>query len=342
MSTASRHVVTFTAPHSVEVRDEPLPDPSADEVLVETIVSGISPGTERLVYRGEAPQNMTADSALASLGGDLSFPLRYGYCNVGRVVKVGANLDRAWSGQRVFAFQPHVSAFVSTPDALVPLPDDISDDAAVFLPNVETAVTLVMDGRPVLGENVVVFGQGVVGLLTTRLLGRHPVRVWTVEPSDDRRAQSKQLGIEQSVSPSDLETLRHALRSDDAADGADLVYELSGRPSVLDDALSVAGFDTRIVVGSWYGTKRAPIDLGRRFHRGRISITSSQVSTLAPRYRGRWTKSRRMRTALDLLSTFNEPIVPVRRYAVGDAPDAYRDLDAVSDDLAQPVLEYDT
>ena len=342
MPSETRHVVTFSGPHSVDVHEEPVPDPGADEVLVTATVSGISPGTERLVYRGEAPDGMAADASLSSLGGDLSFPLRYGYCNVGRVASVGQNVDPSWVGRRVFAFQPHVSAYTTTPDALIPLPESVTDDEAVFIPNVETAVNLVMDGRPVLGERVVVFGQGVVGLLTTALLDRHAVGLSTVEPSPDRRARSEALGAARSVPPSDLEALHDSMTFDgDRPDGADLVYELTGRPSVLDDAIACAGFDARIVVGSWYGTKRAPIDLGSRFHRARITITSSQVSTIAPRYRGRWTKARRMNTVLHVLSTIDGPIVPVRRYSIHDAPTAYQDLDSEGDTLVQPVFQYD-
>lgn len=339
-----RRAVTFTAPRTVEVVDEPLSSPSRGEVLVETHLSGISPGTERLVYQGRAPSDMEADSSLSSLGGSLDFPLKYGYCAVGRVTDLGPEVNDKWLGQRVFAFQPHVSAFVSSPDALLALPDEVSDQEAVFLPNLETAVNLVMDGKPMIGETAVIFGQGVVGLLTTALLARHPVRVYTVDPNPERQDHSLAMGATETFASTDSENFRASVapagdRSGSAfAEGADLVYELSGRPSVLNDALNSAGFDTRIVIGSWYGTKRAPIQLGDRFHRSRIDLISSQVSTIAPEHRGRWTKDRRMQTVLRLLPNVSIASLPTSTFSLDDAEDAYRRLDEQAESMLQPVF----
>jgi len=345
MSDRRRKAVTFTAPRTVEVVDEPLRSPGRGEVLVDTHLSGISPGTERLVYQGRAPSDMEADSSLSALGGRLDFPLQYGYCAVGRVADLGPEVDADWLGQRVFAFQPHVSAFVTGPDALLALPDAVSDRAAVFLPNLETAVNLVMDGRPMIGETVVVFGQGVVGLLTTALLARHPVDVYTVDPNPDRRELSLALGATEAFASSDGD-LPDALssannrRNDASGRGADLVYELSGRPTVLNDALRSAGFDTRIVVGSWYGTKRAPIQLGDRFHRSRIDLISSQVSTIAPELRGRWTKERRMNTVVQLLPHLPIAQLPTRSFPLSHAGDAYDRLVDQDEPMLQPVFVY--
>ena len=243
-----RNVVTFTAPRTVAVRTEPDPQPNAHQVRVRTTVSGISPGTERLVLRGNAPAQLAADAAINALDRDLSFPLTYGYCAVGRVDAVGADVDPAWQDRRVFAFQPHASAFVAAPDDLIPLPDAVSDDDAVFLPNLETAVTLAMDARPLLGETVVVLGQGIVGLLVTALLSQFPLKaLYTADLNPVRRDRSEAWGATASVDPTtETDVLHDALgiasgdapEAADRYEGADVVLELTGAPDALNDAIA--------------------------------------------------------------------------------------------------------
>ena len=350
MSSTLRRVLRFVEPGRVSVDTESLEPPDAGEVRVETVLSAVSPGTETLVYRGEAPSGLPADAALESLSGGLDFPLLYGYATVGRVTEVGDAVSAEWAGRRVFAFQPHVSHFTTAPETLIPLPDDVAWTDGVLIPNTETAVNLLMDGAPVLGERVVVFGQGVVGLLTTTLLSTYPIGdLYTVEPVPGRRERSEVLGAQRSFSPESREALFDALQLTDPEpravegsryEGADLVYELSGRPETLNHALDVVGFDGRIVLGSWYGTRRAPIDLGGRFHRSRVSIVSSQVSTVAPAYRGRWTKSRRMQTVLGLLPDLEPRTLVGDPVSIEDAPDVYDRLDRGAGPL-QPVFHYD-
>ena len=345
-----RHVVTFTAPRTVTVRTEPVPTPDAHQVRVQTSVSGISPGTERLVLSGQAPDHLQADAALDALDGGLSFPLTYGYCAVGRVKAVGDAVDAAWHGRRVFAFQPHASSFVATPDALIPLPDDVPDDDAVFLPNLETAVTLVMDARPLLGETMVVIGQGVVGLLVTALLAEFPLQaLYTTDPNPVRRGWSEEVGATASFDPtSERDALFDALgitqgdapEAAERYEGADGVLELTGVPEALNDAVACAGFGSRIVVGSWYGQKQAPIDLGSRFHRARMEIVSSQVSTIAPHLRGRWSTDRRLQTVRDVLPGLAPHRLITDRVPVTNAPALYQRLLDPPDTMLQPVLTY--
>src|SRR3972149_5234729 len=161
-----RKTLYFTAPHHIELCEELLPVPASDQVLVETILSAISPGTEMLVYRGQFP-NMAVDASIESLGGEFHYPLAYGYAVVGRVTETGKQVDRSWLGRLVFSFQPHTSHFIATPHSLFPIPHSLSPETAAFLPNTETAVNLVQDAVPILGERVLVFGQGIIGLLTS-------------------------------------------------------------------------------------------------------------------------------------------------------------------------------
>lgn len=346
MSQGTRRTVTFQAPRTVEVVEDPIPAPGPNEVRVRTSMSGVSPGTERLVYRGEMSSMLQADEGIDALSGNLEFPLTYGYSAVGRVEACGTNVRNRWAGQRVFAFQPHTSHFVTSPENLVMLPEETTLEDGVMIPNLETSVNLVMDGRPMIGERVVLFGQGVVGLLTTALVTRHPVTCYTVEPNADRRATSKEWGADQSFHPTeDREALRTILNvtanaSQGDSEGADLVYELTGNPSALNDAISITGFDGRIVVGSWYGTKETSLQLGGRFHRSRIQLKSSQVSTVDPDYQGRWTKDRRIAVVLDLLSALHPGSLVSDSFSVTDAPSVYNKLDKEKSKILQPVFRY--
>lgn len=323
--------VIFAAPRHIEIREEPHAAPGPGQVRVAAEVSAISAGTELLVYRGQAPSGMQADSTLSALAGDLAFPLKFGYSLVGRVVETGPEVSPDWRGQRVFAFHPHESMFVAGTDDLTLVPDDIDAEAAIFLPNVETAVNLLHDGRPLVGERVGVFGQGIVGLLTTALLQRLPLEeLVTVDPVALRRTASLRAGAHRSVAP---ETPPRDL---------DLVYEVSGHPATLDQALAATGFCGRVVVGSWYGTRRAEMDLGGAFHRSRIHIMSSQVSTVDPSLSGRWTKKRRLDVALALLRQIGPQSFITHRFPVQHAARAYALLDERPQEAIQAVLTYGT
>ncbi|ELZ91285.1 putative zinc-binding dehydrogenase [Haloferax mucosum ATCC BAA-1512] len=324
--------VYFVAPERIDVRDRDVPTPGPDEVRVRTQTSAVSSGTERLVYRGEAPTDLPADESIAALEGDLSFPLRYGYAAVGTVEAVGDDVSSSLLGRRVFSFNPHESHFLASPGELIQIPDDVSDEQAALLPTMETALNFVMDGRPLIGEHVVVFGQGVVGLVTTALLSQFPLGSLTaVDCIPERRELALRLGADAVSHPSSL---------DAPADGADLTFELSGDPSALDDALAVTRYDGRVIVGSWYGTKSATLDLGGRFHRSRIRVESSQVSTIDPELRGRWDTERRFSLAWTHLRDHSFDSLITHRIDVEDAARAYRLLEDDPDDAVQILFTY--
>ncbi|NBC16317.1 MAG: zinc-binding dehydrogenase, partial [Bacteroidetes bacterium] len=309
--------VWFTAPRTVEVKKQPVPQPSADEVLVRSSLSGISAGTEGLIYRGEAPSSAAADATIEALSGTLSYPLRYGYCSVGQIVDTGAAVSSDWQGRRVFAFHPHARWYTARPDDLIRLPDGISDEEAIFLPSMETAITLVMDAQPMIGARVAVFGQGIIGLLTTTLLSTYPLeRLVAIEPRADRRKRATRLGAHGAESPESLE------ERSDRESPFDLCIECSGEPAALNQAIRVCGFEGRIVVGSWYGTKPAALNLGGRFHRQRLQLVSSQVSTIASRFRGRWSKDRVRELALDAIAQHTPADLITHRYPVEEAAQA--------------------
>jgi 2-desacetyl-2-hydroxyethyl bacteriochlorophyllide A dehydrogenase len=335
----------FTAPYQVAVRQECLPQPAPGQVLVQTVVSAISPGTELLIYRGQAPAEMPVDDTISALSGVLAFPLKYGYAAVGRVIAVGSPAEREWQGRLVFAFQPHASHFLSAPAELFPIPDTLSPEEAAFLPNMETAVNFLMDGHPLIGERVVVFGQGVVGLLTTALLVRVPLsRLLTLDRYAFRRQRSREFGAHASLDAAKddvLTRLQACLQEEQSAGGADLTYELSGNPAALDQAIAVTGFNGRIVIGSWYGQKRADLNLGGGFHRSRIRLISSQVSSIAPEWGGRWSKGRRLRVAWQMLQHVRPVHLITHRFPLEQASDAYALLDQHPEEAIQVLLTYD-
>lgn len=324
----------FVGPRTVDVRAHPVPEPAEGEVLVESRTSLVSAGTELMIYRGEAPDGLPADETIDALAGDLSFPLQYGYALVGEVEAVGGDVPPGWTGRRVFVFNPHESHVVADADALMPVPDDVGTERAAFVPIAETAVNLVLDGAPRIGERVVVFGAGLVGLFAVAALGQFPLDDLTVvEPVESRRALALELGADVAIPPGELDEA-------DLGD-ADLVFELSGSPAALDDAVGVAGYDARVVVGSWYGAKRADLDLGGRFHRERIELVSSQVSTIDPSLRGRWDTERRMALAWDQLRDVPVDEFVTHRVPIADAGRAYELLDSDPESALGVLLTYE-
>lgn len=327
--------VSFRGPEEVSVVEEPIPRPDSDEALVEVEYSGISPGTELLLYRGEAPTDLPADETIPALDGDLEYPIRYGYAVVGRVREVGEDVDSAWLDRRVFAFHPHASHVTLPPAELHPIPEGLSATAATLLPNVEAAVNFAMDARPIVGERAVVFGQGLLGLLTTALLSEYPLdSLYAVDRYPLRRSRSRALGADATFAPDENEALNEAL------DGTDLAIELSGNPAALDAAIDATGYDGRVIIGSWYGEKRVELDLGGRFHRNRISMESSQVSTIDPELRGRWDKDRRLDVAWDRLADLDADALLTHRLPAAEAPEAYRLLADRPDEAIGAVLSY--
>lgn len=322
----------FVEPRTVEVERHEIPTPAADEVLVQSRWSLVSGGTELLIYRGEAPPELEADLAFDTLDGDLSFPLKYGYANVGEVTEVGVSVPPTWEGRTVFAFNPHESHFTVGTDELFPVSGEVPAEIATFVPCAETAVNLVLDGAPRIGERVVVFGAGLVGLLTVATLAEFPLeRLTVVEPLATRREQATRLGADEAVAPAAVED----------EDGADLIYELSGSPDALDDAIELVGYDGRVIVGSWYGRKRADLDLGGYFHRERISIASSQVSTIAPELRGRWNKDRRMDVTWRRLRSVPVDDLITHRLPITEAGRAYELLDSDPENALGVLFTYD-
>jgi 2-desacetyl-2-hydroxyethyl bacteriochlorophyllide A dehydrogenase len=323
----------FTSPKQIEIRETKLADLKADEVLVETICSAISAGTEMLVYRGQFPHLADIHDTVSN---DLTYPLAYGYACVGRIKEIGKQVDKSFENQLVFAFQPHTSSFIAHASSLIIIPASLSAETACFLPNMETAVNLVQDGAPILGERVLVLGQGIIGLLTASLLSEFPLEsLIAVDQYELRRKALDDKGPRskiKSLSPADL--------GRSTFDKHDLTFELSGSPAALNDAIKSTAFSGRIVIGSWYGQKNSPIDLGGSFHRSRIKLISSQVSTISPELSGRWDKSRRFDVTWKALERVQPERWITQRFSLSDAGKAYQLLDENPQETIQIIFQY--
>jgi threonine dehydrogenase-like Zn-dependent dehydrogenase len=252
-------------------------------MLVEMLYSGISRGTERLVFEGRVPDSERTRMRAPAQEGDFPFPVKYGYCAVGRV------LEGALAGETVFALHPHQSRFRLPASALNLLPDTLPPHRAVLAANMETALNIFWDSGTSAGDRVAVIGSGVVGLLVGYLAARLPgADVTLVDLNPERRAIAQAFGC-QFAQPT------HAPRE------CDVVIHLSASPEGLALAIDCAGQEALVVEGSWYGAGITPVPLGGAFHSRRLRVISSQVGALPSHRAVRWSYARRMAKALELL-----------------------------------------
>ncbi len=262
-----------------------LPPRRDHELSIRTLYSGISRGTEALVFRGEVPPSQYQAMRAPFQEGEFPGPVKYGYSNVGRVVEGPDGL----AGQVVFCLYPHQDRYAVPPSAVARVPAGVPPGRAVLAANMETAVNVLWDARPVVGDRIVVVGGGVVGLLCAWLCRGIPGAALTlVDPNPARRPVAAALGIPFRTTPPER-------------DDADLVIHASGHPDGLADALAAAGVEGVIVEASWYGDRSVPLPLGEAFHARRLTVRSSQVGRLAAARTPRWDHARRLALALTLL-----------------------------------------
>jgi 2-desacetyl-2-hydroxyethyl bacteriochlorophyllide A dehydrogenase len=324
--------VTFVAPRRVELREVEVPDPPDGHLLVATEWSGISSGTELLAYRGEVDPGLPLDETLGALAGTFAYPFRYGYSAVGRVVRPAGPFRE---GQRVFAFHPHQDRFVADADGAVAV-DDLDPRAATLYPLVETAVQVSLDAAPRLGETAVVVGLGAVGILVAALLGRTGAVVLGSEPEPARRAAAEAFGV-RAVGPDEV---GEAVAAQTGGRGADLVVESSGSPRALAASLGLLAHEGTALVCSWYGTKAVPLPLGADFHRRRLALRSTQVSTLPAALTARWDRRRRAELAWRLTRELPLAALATHGFAFEQAAEAYACADRKDDGLIHAALRY--
>jgi 2-desacetyl-2-hydroxyethyl bacteriochlorophyllide A dehydrogenase len=336
--------IFHTAPHIVTARDTEVPSfLRPGELRIEAHCSAISPGTESLIFQGRMPEGRGREDAPPGVGGEFRYPFKYGYALVGEVVEAGSREDRDWLGQRVFALHPHQGRAVIDKRDCRRLPPGMAAERALFLTNMEAALGLALDAAPLAGERAMVFGQGVVGLLTTAVLSQFPLaELITADPVAPRRERSQQLGAALAVDPSkgrELAVLEDCLFFDDN-NGLDFVIEVSGQIEALNQAISLTGYDGRIVVGSWYGRNAGLIDLGGHFHKRRIRLIASQVGTLNPRLSGRWTKERRLKQAWEWLDRIAPERLITHRFPLSGCQEAFELVADKQSGALQVIFEY--
>jgi 2-desacetyl-2-hydroxyethyl bacteriochlorophyllide A dehydrogenase len=326
-------VVRFVAPRRVEHGVVEVRPPEDGEVLVRTQWSGISGGTELLAYRGELDAGSARDETLSSFGGSFTYPFAYGYSCVGEILT--SRVDGVPEGATAFAFHPHQDLFTVRGGDVV-IVDKVEGRLATLFPLVETALQVSLDAGPRLEEPIVVMGLGPVGILTAGLLDRAGAEVVGVDPRRDRREVAVLFGVP-AVDVTEIDAAVEQLTS---GAGVPLVVDATGRPSALAHALELLRHEGEVLVCSWYGTKDVSLPLGREFHRRRLQIRSTQVSTIPARLADRWDVQRRRAVATRLLSE-----LPLKLLATNDVPfeeagEAYAALDRGDAGLMHVGLRY--
>ncbi|MEL7978559.1 zinc-binding alcohol dehydrogenase [Vreelandella titanicae] len=274
-----------TNPAQGEMRREQLSPPAQDEVRIRTLYSGISRGTESLVFNGRVPESEFSRMRAPFQSGEFPAPVKYGYCSVGRVEQgPSVLLDKT-----VFCLFPHQDHYIVPASAVLEVPTNVPAKRAVLAANMETAINGVWDAEPMLGERITIMGAGVVGALVAYLCAQVPgVTVQLVDINPERRQLAEQLGAT-------FCTPEQALHDQDC------VIHASGQSAGLRQALALAGSEGRIIEMSWFGQGDIAIPLGGAFHSQRLTLKASQVGQLPPKLRPRWDYQRRLQLALSLL-----------------------------------------
>lgn len=293
MPTDSTSAFWTVPPGAGELRTEALPAMRTGDVRVRTLYSGISRGTESLVFRGEVPASEYQRMRAPFQQGDFPGPVKYGYISVGVVEDGIGQPAAALRGRTVFCLHPHQQRYVVPADAVVPLPDGLPAARAVLAANMETAINAVWDAAPSVGDRIAVIGAGVVGTLVAWLCARIPgTQVELIDIDPRRAALAAALGLA-FRGPGTAATA--------GAPECDLVIHASGCAAGLRSALALAGLEATVVEMSWFGQQAVALPLGEAFHAKRLTLRSSQVGHLPPARLPRWSYRRRMELALSLL-----------------------------------------
>ncbi len=329
--------VWFTAPGVAEIRTEPPQPIGPADVRVRAIVSGVSAGSELLVYRGLAPAELPPD--LPTVKGDFSLPIKFGYASVGTVVEAGGQAGGLGVDDLVFAHHPHQTEYVVPADFPIRVPQGLPVDHGVFAANLETAATVVLDAHPRVGEAVLVVGQGIVGLLVTMLLARTGARpIIAVDQHERRRDAAIRSGAHHALGPG--EGLVPEVFELTGGRGVDVAIEASGSPEALQSCVDSAAFGGTVVVASWYGIKPVTLELGSAFHRRRLRLVSTQVSKLDPALSVRWSRDRRTNLVRSLLEELPLADLISHRFPFNAAASAYELLEKSPEECLQVVLDY--
>jgi threonine dehydrogenase-like Zn-dependent dehydrogenase len=295
----------LSTPGQGEIREERLAAPAEDEVLVRTLYTGVSRGTETLVFSGRVPENQHATMRAPFQEGEFPAPVKYGYLSVGRVEE-GPD---ALVGRNVFCLYPHQSRYVVPTSAVTVVPESVPAARAVLAGTVETAVNALWDAAPLVGDRIAVVGGGMVGCSVAALLARYPgVRVQLVDADPARADIARALGVDFAL-------------PGDALGECDLVVHASASEQGLVTSLGLLAAEGTVIELSWYGDRRIALPLGEAFHSRRLTIRSSQVGTVSPAARPGRTYADRLALALELLADARFDALVTGECAFDELPD---------------------
>jgi 2-desacetyl-2-hydroxyethyl bacteriochlorophyllide A dehydrogenase len=343
-NTRTARVATLVAPRSLEVFDQELQEVGPDDVLLETLYSGISAGTEMNVYRGSAALWRTRRDTETGLfeptdEPEWTYPMAYGYAAVGRVAQRGANVTNVSEGELVYTYTSHASAAVVPAGSVVVLPQLEDSRLGVLNANLNTAYNGILDAHPNFGDVVVVSGLGVIGLIQVQLLKRLGVRVIGVDGVAERRSMAERFGADVTLEPG--EHVAREVRALTGNRGADIVIEVSGASAALNEAIRIAGYNGTVIAMSWYGGSFENLSLVGEFHHNRPRIISSQVGGLSPDLGPLWSLQRRQEVVSQLMQHLDLAPLITHERPIEQAAEAYRIVDSRPDDLIQFILTYD-
>ncbi|HXP74765.1 MAG TPA: dehydrogenase [Stellaceae bacterium] len=312
-----------------EIRSTTIPAPGRGELRVRAVASGISRGTESLVFQGKVPASEHQRMRCPFQEGEFPAPVKYGYASVGVVDALGPETPAELLNARVFCLYPHQDRYLVPASAVLPVPADVPDRRAALAANMETAVNALWDAGPRIGDRIAVVGAGVVGALVAALSARIPGATVELVDIDPRRGElAVALGCRFAI-------------PEQATGEADLVFHASGTAAGLGTALALAGFEATVVELSWYGDQAVTVTLGEAFHARRLRLVSSQVGSVSPARRARRSHRERLALALDLLrdKIFDRLITGECRF---DAlPDTIARLATAPDGALCEVVRYD-
>jgi 2-desacetyl-2-hydroxyethyl bacteriochlorophyllide A dehydrogenase len=336
---------TLVGPKHLEIRETALPELGSHDVLTETFYSGISAGTEMNVYRGRAPQWSTEQDPVTGLFRKTdhvtwTYPLAYGYAAVGRVLATGEQVTSVRAGDTVFTYSPHQQHAV-TPEFLTVLLPELTDlRAGVLNANLNTALNGVLDARVVFGDVVVVSGLGVLGLLITQMVRQQtPALVIGVDPDSGRRALAEKFGADLTLDPR-TDQIAEEVRARTGNRGADVVIEVSGVSSALNEAIRTVGKNARVIAMSWYGGTFESLSLSGEFHHNRPMVISSQVGMVNPDLGPLWDAARRQQVVNSLFARLDTASLLTTTVPFTSAAEAYAAIDEARPGVVQTVLDY--
>lgn len=353
-------IAVFTGPREVDFIYKPLAPLGPNDVYVQTLFSGISHGTEMNVYRGVAPQWSKRYDPVLRLFLPVSpeanvqpprgywkasdthwnYPLAYGYQNVGRVVEVGKEVTDLRAGDLVFAYEPHQTMYAAPAASVIKLPNLKNPAQGVVYSNINTAYNGVLDADIRLDDVVVIFGQGLIGLLVTQFVRRSAARkIIVVDPIASRREMALRLGATAALDPLAGDVALQVREQTDGR-GADVTIDVTGSYAALHEAIRTAAPNTTVIALSWYGGTAEALNLSEEFHHNRITIKCSQVAAVDPNLSATHSVSRRMAHVLDAFGTLEIDVLLTHCLPFSNIAGAYDLVDNRSADVIQVYLDY--